>query len=359
MGALRYMFLAVLVLLCPERKALSEELFKVGAILPLSGALSSFGENVREGILLGAEALPPEVRNRIAVSFEDDASQPARAVAAYQKLVQQGRARAIFVFGSGMGNAIAPLAERDGVVTIAIAASDNTIAKGKRFIFTHWVSPEAEAEAIVREMRRRKYARVGIVEEEHDGLRALTNALRAELSTQGMKEIVVFERSFSGENHDFRTAAAQGRSANLDAVGLFLFPSSAGMFAKQARQLGFMGEYFSADVLEDGDVVKAAEGALEGAWYSNGSNGTALFRERYKKRFGREPLISAANGYDAIQLVAHAMREGESAEKLAEALSTLKDFEGACGRYSATGDNRFRLPAILKSIAGAEFQELS
>ena len=60
------------------------------------------------------------------------------------------------------------------------------------------------------------------------------------------------------------------------------------------------------------------------------------FVEAYKAKYNKEPDAFAALGYDAVQLLAQAIKDANSAEPAAitEALAKIKDFEGITGKMT-------------------------
>ena len=70
--------------------------------------------------------------------------------------------------------------------------------------------------------------------------------------------------------------------------------------------------------------------------------------------------ISPTTGfYDTSKLIAARLETvGKENRKLAEYLKSVKDYRGAAGSYSATGDNRFELPATVKVVEEDGFKKL-
>lgn len=70
-------------------------------------------------------------------------------------------------------------------------------------------------------------------------------------------------------------------------------------------------------------------------------------------------MRSAVNCYDIARLLGHSAEKNHSSAELINYLKTVKDFKGAGGTFSATGDNRFTLPAVVKVVTEDGFRELS
>lgn len=333
--------------------------YKVGVIVPLTGDAASLGNYARKAILLAHEGLPITVREKIQFLFEDDQLKAARTVSAYQKLTSVDKVDAVFVVGSGSGNVLGPLAEKDKRLLVAIGASDKRFAVGTNYVFTHWVSPESETIPLIAEVKKRNFGKIGIISSEQDGANALRDAFLQQLKDQGLGDRIVFDEKVVLEAQDFRALITKARSKNVDGLCTIILPGSLALFAKQARELQFPGDIFGYELFEDSNEVKASEGALVGKWYVNASDPTNDFVTKFKAKYNEHPGFAAGNAYDVASLVSFAASayNGDNA-KIADHLREIKDYHGAIGIYSATGDNRFALPASLKVVLEDGFKKL-
>lgn len=90
---------------------------------------------------MALESLPPHVRSRYQVEYEDDGLQPSKSVSAFQKLIHSGKIDLLLNFSSNTSKALAPLAERNKVPFLAVA-SDTTISRGKKFTYNFFASSD-------------------------------------------------------------------------------------------------------------------------------------------------------------------------------------------------------------------------
>lgn len=327
-----------------------------GVIIPLSGSAANSGESCRNGINLAVEDLGPELRSRIRPIFEDDGNQAVNAVSAYKKLRMERQIDVALSFFSNTSKALAPIAEADKIPLIAIA-SDPDVVKGKTFVFNLWVSPEGQGEALVREARRRNYKRIAVVSATQSALMVFKSVF--EQKSQGNPEIVM-DKEFLPDIRDFRSVILQIKSQpKLDAVYVNLYFGQTGLFAKQARELGVRLPFFGIETFEDPAEVSSSGGALVGQWYAQADEPTGEFLSRYLARFPGASSYTAANCYDSIMLLSRSLSQGFPPGKFNEFLDNLKDFNGALGTYSSTGDKRFSLPAAIKLVTKDGFEKVS
>ena len=107
------------------------------------------------------------------------------------------------------------------------------------------------------------------------------------------------------------------------------------------------------------NLFKYPEGALVGQWYVQADDPGDTFLTGYAERFPEATPYTAGNCHDVVSLIAKAVEtKRTSGEQLQDFLFSLRDFKGAMGEYSATGDNRFSLPAAVKVVTEKGFEKL-
>jgi branched-chain amino acid transport system substrate-binding protein len=330
------------------------EKYVIGAILPLSGDIASFGEAARNGIELALSSLPPAERAQIEVVFEDDAFVPKRTVAAYQKLKSVDKVKAIIAWGSTTSKAIAQLAEEHETVMISIS-SDPKVSNDRSFVFSHWVTPDAETLALLPELKRRGYSAVARFTAIHDGTNAVKESfdrLVVNRKSDGALVSLVSDFEVGEEIRDFRPMLTSLRNKSFQAFLPIMFPTQLAIFARQARELGFTQEFFGYESFEDPGVLTNSSNALLGAWFATTGDPAGWFSQAFRERYPKSTIVSAGNAHDAVVLLTRAVSAGgTNPAAVAKYLRTVHGFPGALGTYGATPGNKFGLPAVLKRVA--------
>ena len=337
------------------KAAPASEKVRVAVIASLSGEAASWGEAIKNGIALGLDQLSPAVRSRLEVRFEDDALQPKNTITAFNKLNSTGGVDIVINPSSATSMALAPLVEVKKITMLAIA-TDPEICRGRKYVFNFWVTPETEAQILIPEAVRRGYRKIARITSLHNGTLAAIGAF--DQTNHGRLEVVVDEQ-YPLDIKDFRQVIAKVRLRNdVDAIMLTLLPGQLGIFAKQARESGLKQPFFGWETFEDVGELKASNNALVGAWYVNAGDSDGRFIQMYRERFPKASFYSASNAFDAILLIGKAVEGGFAPGRVNEFLATLEDFQGALGTYSATGDQRFLLPAAVKMVTESGFETL-
>jgi ABC-type branched-subunit amino acid transport system substrate-binding protein len=328
---------------------------RLGVIIALTGDWANFSEGASNAMRLAMEKLPPEVRSKVRLIVEDDRSETKQSVAAFQKLLTVDKINALVTWSSATSKAVAPLAESAKIPTIAIA-SDPAVVKGRKYIFNLWVTPEQETEAVIAEALKRGYSKIARITTINDSSLSIKNAF--DKGHQGRFQMVLDEE-FPPSDRDFRAYLTKLRNRTpIDALLVVLNPGQVGLFAKQCREMGIQAPLFGYETFEDSNEVKTSNGALEKAWFTTAADMEGNFMREFESLFPKSSKVTASNTFDAVTLQALAGEKASSPEDQIRYLSQLRDYQGASGKFSSTGDNRFSLPATLKVVSGMEFKPL-
>jgi branched-chain amino acid transport system substrate-binding protein len=161
--------------------------------------------------------------------------------------------------------------------------------------------------------------------------RIALNSLGAEL---------VYEWPYTREFPDFRQPVNELRGSDADTIFFAGLEPWAGDFLRLAHGVGLKTEIDGA--FSDTPEMRArASGGLEGSMFfdeydvNSPSPENQAFVRRFRARFGRDPDTWAAQGYDALYILARAVRATGSSNPLdlAYSIRYMEAWEGANGRY--------------------------
>jgi branched-chain amino acid transport system substrate-binding protein len=334
----------------------AEEKLRVLVLLPLTGDAAAFGNSMKNGMMLGVEKLSPKATDSIEMIFQDDRMIPRETVTVFNRVHALSPVDVVVAFSSSTSNAIAPIAESKKVTTFGIA-SDGAVSRDRKYAFNFWVTPEGVAKKVVDELSRRNHkglARIGL---EHDGVLATDRAFDA---ISGGRFDLVLDEHFPIDNKDFRSFInkLRAKQAEIDATIISLFPGQLSVFGRQLKEAGIKTDLCSFELIEDLNEIKQANGAFDGVWFSNAADPDGEFTKLYQQRFPNTNSIMSANGHDIVLMLGKAVDEGVKREDLHNFFSKIKNFKGALGTFSSTGDQKFTLPAELKIIRNNGFESL-
>jgi len=152
-------------------------------------------------------------------------------------------------------------------------------------------------------------------------------------------------------------AEAAAKIAQADVAGVLVAggPTASAAMVAALRRAGYRGAIFGTAAFgRRAFLQKAAEDARDAVFpllYFPGAEGPEGFAARFRRRYGYEPDYLAAATYDAVQLLAAAVRrEGLNRARIGDALWALSPWQGACGTvcWDKLGSNT--RPVMLGTI---------
>ena len=328
----------------------------------MSGILAEYGLAARNGIEL-ARLDHPDLFSRVDFVFDDSQWDAKTAVTAFNTLTQVKKVSLVFNWGNPTTEAIAPIAERQGVPLIGMTLDPKPVL-GKTFVIRS-INPAAEFSGqLVGYLKQKGYRRLGVVLADNTYVQGLFNGVKASLSPEQSIEVIA---QHNITESDFRSTILRAAQKKYDAIGVFLISGQVSTFYRQLRDQKVTVPTFGTDFFECTTEIGLAGGGMEGSVYPH-LGITDSFAREYVDRFGNDYQIAyAGNAYDMAVLIG-TLFNGEQAKPSPEQiLSALKgpksSLNGVAGSFhyqtSAERDSYYQFPMQLKVIQGDRFHVLN
>ncbi len=168
---------------------------------------------------------------------------------------------------------------------------------------------------------------------------------------------LVYQWSYSRERADFRMPVNELKGIDADIIFFAGLEPWAGDFLRMARRVGIKTEIMGA--FSDTPEMRARAGrGLEGAMYyveynaDSPSPENQAFVRKFRTRYARNPDAWAAQGYDALHILAKAVQSTGSRNPLdlAYAIRFMDPWEGANGRYRFDGRGELEDKPIFLNV---------
>jgi len=228
-----------------------------------------------------------------------------------------------------------------------IVGANNTAMteQANEYIIRTILSSDKIARALARMSVERGRRKIAVIWEEGGFGEDLAYQFRVALDALGAQ--MAYQWSYSRERADFRTPVNELKGIDTDLIFFAGLEPWAGDFLRMAREDGIKTEIIGA--FSDTPEMRVRAGrALEGAmyfdFYDPGSSRPENqdFVRKFRARFAKDPDTWAAQGYDALHILAKAVKATGSANPLdlSYAIRFMDPWEGANGRYKfdATGE---------------------
>ena len=318
----------------------------VGATLPLTGDLASYGIAANRGVSLAFEQINARggVRGRkIEVIVEDDQDQAAKAIAAVQKLISVNKVP--LVIGSANSSvtlALCPIANREKVILISpISSSAKLTQHGGSFFFRVCPSDVVQAGMMAAWFAEKGYKRAGVIFVNNSWGQAIKDEFASRFAERGGE--VVASEACEISARDLRTQLSKVQAAGPDAVYCITYGREGGVLLRQAKELAIDKPIYGADAWVTPELADSAQEAARGvpilAPAKFKGPGYEEFAKAFRGKYGEEPDVYATYAYDMAHVIAHALSQAERGDALRQAIASTR-LEGVTGvtQFDEHGD---------------------
>jgi branched-chain amino acid transport system substrate-binding protein len=350
MSIFRRVWILTLILTAVAVAGCSSEV-KVGAIISETGSLSSYGEKVKNGLDLAAEEINAAggiKGGMVTLIYKDDATNEEKARQAAQELIDQENVRIIIgAISSPVTLAIAPLCEQKRVILFSPSSSAPEISEAGEYIYRNYPSDILEGTSMAKFARDLGLERLAIFALDNEFGAGLKQVFTKQYESK-FREVVMACDFADGATERFTEELPKIRELDPDGIYIISYVNDLAELLKVFHDSGVHAVLMGSGSVTE-DLVRLAGPAAENLVYPQPSfdvesrnPAVASFVEAYRAKYGEDPDIYAAHGYDALKLLAKAIENGGSAhpDNVRIGFSSIKNYEGAAGRtaFDENGD---------------------
>ncbi len=338
------------------------EPIRIGEFSSLTGPLAGLGQYTHMGVVLAVEQINATggIAGRpIELLAEDTGSKAGTAAPLVRKLIS--RDHVVAVIGEGASGRClegAYVAQGAGVPVVSPAATDPQVTAVGDCIFRVCFTDPFQGTVVAKFIRQNLgLRRVGLLVDTGSSYSVgLVDFFRKRLLADGGE--VTGEQRYTSGDKDFRGQLTALKASHPEAIFAPCYFGEAGLILRQARELGIEVPLLGGDGWEAPELVEIAGSAAEGAMFPvhysvrSTSESSHRFIDQFTARFQKPPTGVSALGYDALQLIADAIRRAGSTESPAirDALKTTRGWTGVTGEISLDEERNARKPATIVRI---------
>jgi branched-chain amino acid transport system substrate-binding protein len=318
--------------------------WKIGAILSTTGYYAALGGPEREAITALAEIINKKggiLGRKIEVIFEDDEGVPAKSAMLAKKLIYQDKVIGILgpSFTAG-AMAAGPVCEQAGIPMIFMTPTKK-VWVGKKYIFH--VTPSSNLDAVVIAhwlAEKLKVKRVALLHgpSQYDQIVA---RLVARQVKKNPKLTLVAEEKWAKSDKDMTPYLLKIRRKKPDAIVIGGSAFGPAVAVRNMRDLKINIPIICTSGTAQGRFLELGGPAVNGVYvtsrlvYGNPLPEEKLIFEVIRKKYKVDPSSFHANGWDAMLVMAEAIKRGKGdPKKMRDAIENLKNFKGAIGTYN-------------------------
>jgi branched-chain amino acid transport system substrate-binding protein len=284
---------------------------KLADVAELSGGGATVGTNWKNGIDLAVEEINAKggiLGRKIEVTHADSQSNPGVARAQVQKALDDEPYVLLGPGYSGSVKVTAPLAADAGITQIMGGEAAELTQMGDKFLFRTSFGQQSSMPKVAKYVNDELKAKsVAVVWVNNDFGRGGRDVIVKEFGRLGIK--VVADQSTEAGQSDFAADVSKIKSANPDAVFIYVNEEESARILKELKRQGVTAPLIGETTLVGQKVIELAGDAANGARGHVGLTTDApvelikQFRDKFVKKYNYVPDHNGIKGYLAVYMV--------------------------------------------------------
>lgn len=326
---------------------------KIGMAAPLTGTQSDIGLDIQRGTQLGVDDLNAqgiEINGRqlkFELLVEDDEANPAKATTVAQKLVDAGVVAVVGHFNSGASIPASKIYADAGIPQISPGStSPRYTQQGYATTFRVVANDDQQGPAVaIFVARNLQPKKVAIIDDSTAYGQGLAQTFENAVKAAGV-EVVAHEHT-TDRDTDFAAILTKIKGKQPEYLFFGGIYSQGAPMVKQMKALGLDIPMLGGDGIQTPKFIEVAGAAAEGTYAAipglpkDEMPGGKSFLEKFQARYNKQVELFAPMGYDAVFVLADAMKRAGTTEP-AKVLPELKKtrYTGVIGpiEFDAKGD---------------------
>jgi branched-chain amino acid transport system substrate-binding protein len=351
----------------------------VGAILAETGGASNLGGPESRTIKMLVEQINAKGGingDTIELIVKDSASTPEKAISFAKQLIEEEKVLAILgPSTSGETMAIKQICEDGKTILISCAAAEKIVNPVAKYVFK---TPQKDSHAVKKiymEMQKMGITKIAVLTG-NDGFGAAGKEQLEAIAPEMKIQVVASEVYDKGATDLSAVVAKIKANAEIQAVVNWSIVPAQAIVVKNIRQAGWNVPIFQSHGFGNLKYVEAAGAAAEGLIFPAGrlliadtlpgdhpqKNVLTQYSTEYQTKFQEPASTFGGHGYDAIMILAEAMKKAGSAdsEKVRDAIENMKGFVGTAGifNFSAADHNGLDIDSFaMLTVKDGKFVE--
>jgi branched-chain amino acid transport system substrate-binding protein len=317
---------------------------KIGHGAPLTGGIAHLGKDNENGARLAIEELNAagiEIDGKkitLELVAEDDAGDPKTGTAVAQKMIDAGVVGVVGHLNSGVSIPASAIYSKANVVQISPSSTNPDYTKqGFKTTYRVVATDAQQGPALAIYSTKTLQAKtIAIVDDATAYGKGLADEF--EKTAQSNGATIAAREATNDKASDFKAILTKIKAKNPDVIMFGGMDATGGPFAKQAKELGIKAKIVGGDGVCTDKLAELAGDAIENVVCSEAGLSLSKmpkgmeFADKYKKRFNTEIQVYAPMTYDAVYVIADAMKRANSVDpaKILEQMPTTA-YKGVIG----------------------------
>jgi branched-chain amino acid transport system substrate-binding protein len=303
---------------------------KIGHVAPLTGGIAHLGKDNENGARLAVDEINAAggidvggAKVKLELVAEDDKADPKEGTLAAQKIVDAGVVAVVGHLNSGTSIPASKIYSDAGITQISPSATNPKYTEQGFKTTFRVVANDNQQGAVLANFaaNEMKAKSIAIIDDRTAYGQGLADVVEKVAKEKGLK---VVAREFTNDKAtDFNAILTKVRGAKPDVVMYGGMDATAGPMAKQMKQLGIKAPLLAGDGVCSPEFIKLAGDAagilkcsMAGEAVEKLAKG-ADFVAKYKAKFNQDVQVYAPYSYDAVYVIADAIKRAGKADRAA------------------------------------------
>jgi branched-chain amino acid transport system substrate-binding protein len=358
----------------PAPAAPPPAVIKIGHVAPLTGGIAHLGKDNENGARLAVDEINAggglkagDKTYMLELVAEDDKADPKEGTLAAQKLVDAGVVAVVGHLNSGTTIPASKIYADAGIVQISPSATNPKYTEqGFKTAFRVVANDNQQGSVLANYAANEMKAKtIAIIDDRTAYGQGLADVVERVAKEKGLK---VVSREFTTDKAtDFNAILTKIRASKPDVVMYGGMDATAGPMAKQMKQLGIKSAFLAGDGVCSPEFIKLAGEAGDGLTCSMAGEAVEKlakgeeFMTKYKAKFSQDVQIYSPYSYDAVYVIAEAIKRagGPDKPKLVEEVAKT-DFPGVTGQITFDEKGDIKGGAIsMFAVKGGKLEYIS
>jgi len=316
---------------------------KIGAVLPQTGSAAVYGEAIHRGVELAHEVIQKDPQApRVQLLWADSGSDPEKGARELERIYGEGAIAAIGGVTSAEALAMVPVADRKNQILLSPSASLPQLTGISSNFFRIFPSDFSEGTVMAKfAVDTYKVKSAVILAKEETYAKGIQEVFADEFRRKGGQIVEIIE--FPANTNDFAALVDRVNTLKPEAVYIAAYAREIMSLIRELRRQDFQGHILTTSSFAAAETIANTGADAEGVLFTQTSlelEGEATppqvkqFVAAYRAKFGSDPDLYAAHGYDAYQVLVEALRQGgETASSFWKGMRNIHEFPGVTGTF--------------------------
>ena len=346
-----------------------QNVIRLGFTGSLSGANSDLGVSGRNGVKLAVDEINEAggINGRlIELTVKDDKNNKETALAVDQAFYKEDVKLIIGHMTSDMGEITIPYINEKKMLMLSPTIAADFLSDIDDCFFRMIPSSKLQAKTIAQNMIANKKLSAAVL---YDGSNLLfTESLKNEFASEytALDGQVVYEKEFIMDSIDADGILTDIRASGAEAVFVISGADNVAFFSQYFYMHKFAIVFYLPAWAMTGDLLEHSGQSIEGACLVNFINVNSKkqtyldFVDKYVQVFGNQPSFSSMFSYEAVMVLADAVRVTNTTdpEQLIKYILSKKDFEGLQNPISFTSAGDIIRDSYIYTVQDGNFVKL-